>query len=79
MDETALLEALKLSHVAGAALDVLQGENSGRKSWLKNDALWKYARKHSNLLITPHIGGATYDFMEKTEIFMAQQFKWRRG
>jgi D-3-phosphoglycerate dehydrogenase len=80
VDEAALLEALQSSHIAGAALDVLQGENSARKSWLKNDPLWKYARKRSNLIITPHTGGATYDSMKKTEIFMAQKFlKWRRG
>lgn len=80
VDETALLEALKSGHIAGAALDVLQGENSGKKSWLKNDPLWKYARKNSNLLITPHTGGATYDSMVKTEIFVAQKFlKWLRG
>ncbi|MCE7887561.1 MAG: hypothetical protein DYH13_08710 [Alphaproteobacteria bacterium PRO2] len=80
VDEAALLEALKSGHIAGAALDVLQGENSGKKSWLKNDPLWKYARKNSNLLITPHTGGATYDSMAKTEIFMAHKFlKWLRG
>jgi D-3-phosphoglycerate dehydrogenase len=80
VDESALLEALKSGHVAGAALDVLQGENSGKKSWVKNDPLWKYARKNSNLLITPHTGGATYDSMSKTEVFMAHKFlKWLRG
>jgi D-3-phosphoglycerate dehydrogenase len=80
VDEAALLDALQSGRIAGAALDVLQGENSGDKLWLKKDPLLKYARKNSNLLITPHTGGATYDSMAKTEIFMAHKFlKWHRG
>jgi len=33
--------------------------------------LVEYARSHTNLLLTPHIGGATIDSMHATEIFMA--------
>jgi phosphoglycerate dehydrogenase-like enzyme len=28
---------------------------------------------HDNLLITPHIGGATHESMAKTEVFMARK------
>ena len=80
VDEKALLEALKSGHLAGAALDVLQGENSGKKSWMKNDPLIRYACRNSNLLITPHTGGATRDSMAKTEIFMAEKLlKWKNS
>jgi D-3-phosphoglycerate dehydrogenase len=51
---------------------VIQNE---RASHLKDSAMIKYARNHSNLLITPHIGGATYDSMAATEIFMANKLK----
>jgi D-3-phosphoglycerate dehydrogenase len=33
--------------------------------------LVEYARTHDNLIITPHIGGATRESMANTEIFMA--------
>ena len=75
VDESALLHALQTGHLAGAALDVLRGEYSGRANWAKKDPLIRYAQKNDNLIITPHIGGATTDSMEKTEIFMANKLK----
>ena len=70
IDEAALLDALRVGHVAGAALDVLSGENSGG---MQHHPLVQYARTHPNLLITPHIGGCTVESTEKTEIFLAEQ------
>lgn len=70
LDEAALLKYLENGHLAGAAIDVLTDE---RISSLKENPLVKYAASSSNLLITPHIGGATYESMAKTEIFMAEK------
>ncbi len=70
VDEAALLAALESGHLAGAALDVLPHE---RSSELKESPLIRYARTHSNLILTPHIGGATCESMEATEIFMAEK------
>jgi len=70
VQEGALLEALESGQLAGAALDVVAGEREGR-----NEALVDYARKHDNLIITPHIAGATHESMEATEVFMAQKLK----
>jgi phosphoglycerate dehydrogenase-like enzyme len=75
LDEQALLQALETRHLAGAALDVLCGEYSGQPDWMQYDLLIRYARTHPNLLITPHIGGATYDSMHKTECFLAQKIR----
>lgn len=72
LDESALLQALESGILAGAALDVLSNERSGT---LTVSPLVEYARTHSNLLITPHIGGATYESMAITEIFMAQKLR----
>ena len=79
LNEDALLDALNSGHLAGAALDVLREENTGNPDWMRHDRLVEYARSHSNLLITPHIGGATADSMAKTECFIAQKIRdrWR--
>ncbi len=71
LDEAALLAALESGHLGGAALDVLWDER-GR---VAESPLLAYARQHENLLITPHIGGATYESMAMTEIFMAQKLR----
>lgn len=75
VDEHALLQALESGRLSAAALDVLSGENSGNARWMETDPLVDYARRHTNLLITPHIGGATFESMEKTEIFMARKLR----
>ena len=68
LDEEALLYFLKNNKLAGAALDVLHNEHQLEEH---STGLVYYAQKHNNLIITPHIGGCTYESMEKTEIFMA--------
>lgn len=72
VDERALLDALKNGLIAGAAIDVIANETNGG---LTDNKMIKYANYQSNLIITPHIGGATYESMQKTEIFMANKLK----
>ncbi len=69
VDEAALLAALGSGHLAGAGLDVVAKELCGGPS----QAFLAYARAHDNLVITPHMGGATVESMEKVEVFMAQK------
>lgn len=52
LDESALLERLKSFRLAVAALDVLQDEPE-----VSDSSLVRYARAHTNLIITPHIAG----------------------
>jgi D-3-phosphoglycerate dehydrogenase len=73
VDETALLHALESGRLAGAALDVLCNEYE-----LSQDAanpLIEYARTHDNLIITPHIGGATQESIEKADLFIADKIR----
>ena len=69
MDEVALLSALENKRIKGAALDVLQNEETS----MEGNALIRYARDHHNLVITPHIGGNTYESFYKTENFIADR------
>lgn len=73
VDEDALLKALETRRLGGAALDVVEGEPTFPDG--KTRLLVEYAKAHANLIITPHIGGATFESMEKTEIFMANKLK----
>ena len=71
IDEAALIDALERGHLGGAALDVIHDEYSPTSGL--RDRLIRYAASHQNLLITPHLGGATHDSLEKVEIFMAEK------
>ena len=73
LDEHAMLGALESGRLAGAALDVLAGEALKDPVWPENSPVWHYARTHDNLLLLPHVGGATLESMEETEIFMAKK------
>jgi D-3-phosphoglycerate dehydrogenase / 2-oxoglutarate reductase len=68
IDDAALLTALRSGHLAGAALDVLQGEPD-----IAANPLIDHVREHDNLLITPHIGGNTYESLERVEVFIARK------
>lgn len=70
LDESALLNTLMGKRIAGAALDVLANETSLTP---QKSPLIQYAMSHGNLLITPHIGGCTFDSMVNTELFMARK------
>lgn len=70
VDEAALLEALRSGRLAGAATDVLRDEQT---VVAQGSPLIEHARRHDNLLITPHLGGCTVESMQKTELFMARK------
>lgn len=69
VDEIALLDALKSGQLGGAALDTIRDENS----LYAGSALIRYAAQNHNLILTPHIGGASIDARKKCELFMAEQ------
>lgn len=73
IDESALLKALNNGRIGGAALDVLSNETQYESIWSESNPLIKYAKNHDNLIITPHIGGATRESMKRTEIFIAEK------
>lgn len=70
VDSEALLRALRAGQLAGAALDVVEAEAQGEAT-MSAHPLVDYARRGGNVLLTPHIGGASFDAMAETEIFIA--------
>jgi D-3-phosphoglycerate dehydrogenase len=71
IDEKTLVEALENGRMAGGALDVIAHERDAELR--RKSRLLSYAKTHDNLIITPHLGGATHESMAKTEIFMARK------
>ncbi|MES2651667.1 MAG: D-isomer specific 2-hydroxyacid dehydrogenase family protein [Bacteroidota bacterium] len=67
-----LLWALQAGKISGAALDVVNNEY-----YISDNELINYAKSNSNLIITPHIGGNTYESFEKTELFLLSKLKAR--
>jgi D-3-phosphoglycerate dehydrogenase len=68
VDEDALCELVERGDLAGVAADVVVGERADTTGRLA-----AMARHDPRVLVTPHIGGATRESMEKTEIFMANK------
>ena len=71
LDEAAVVRHLESGRLGGVAVDVLKNET--RPEGVFESPLLSYARLHRNLLVTPHIGGATAESMAKTELFMASK------
>ena len=70
-DEQAVVDLLETGHLAGVAVDVLAEEQPAERR--EQSPMLAYARTHNNLLITPHIGGATIESMAMTEVFVARK------
>ena len=64
VDETDLLNFLKNGKIEAAGLDVISDELKGD---FNNHPLIDYAKKHDNLIITPHMAGLTYDSERKAQ------------
>jgi D-3-phosphoglycerate dehydrogenase / 2-oxoglutarate reductase len=68
VDEAALIHSLRTGRLSGVGLDVLANEPPA------NTELLQLQGTH-NVVITPHVGGATVESIEKTEIFMAHKLR----
>ena len=73
IDEKAMLEVLDSGRLSGIALDVLYGETSNKKNWLQDNDIWKKSIANKNIILVPHLGGATKESMMDTEIFMVKK------
>lgn len=68
--ERDLVHVLEQKQIAGAALDVFATEP------LPSDSvLIRYAKKHSNLVLTPHIAGSTHEAIHDAGLYVATKTK----
>lgn len=74
INSDALVTSLQNKTIAGAALDVIEDEYN-----TSNNKLIAYAKQNDNLIITPHIGGNTYESFTKTELFLLNKLKTALG
>ena len=71
IETNSLLHGLISKKVSAVAVDVMEDEH------LMHGVLHPlvdYACKNDNLLITPHIGGATFESVEKTDLFILENY-----
>ena len=68
VDETALLAAIEADQLAGVATDVISHETGANQL-----ERWNAAAIRRNVIITPHIGGATFTAMARTENFIVNK------
>lgn len=77
VDERAVLDALRTNALGGYATDVLSDE---RSSGMGHHPLVQAAASDPRVLVTPHIGGATWESTHKTEEFLADRVtRWIRA
>jgi D-3-phosphoglycerate dehydrogenase len=66
-DEIAIATALAEKKIKGVATDVLSTELED----IRSSSLWQAQQRGENVIITPHLGGATYDAMWACEEYIA--------
>lgn len=68
IDENALLAAIEKGQLAGLATDVIHNETG-----VNQLERWNAVATGRNVIITPHIAGATFTAMARTEIFIVDK------
>jgi D-3-phosphoglycerate dehydrogenase len=71
VDEDAMVRALEKGRLAGAAVDVLDNEHDCHRG----SRLLEFARTHTNVVITPHIGGQTVESVRDADLFIVAKLK----
>lgn len=68
-DEAYLLKMASKGWFKGLALDVICNETAPKNNRME----WVAVTEDQNVIVTPHIGGCTYESMEKTELFIVNK------
>jgi D-3-phosphoglycerate dehydrogenase len=71
IDEIALIIAFDQGRIKKIGLDVLDCELEGE---LSSNSVLMRATKTNNIIVTPHLGGATFESISKTDVFIVNKF-----
>jgi D-3-phosphoglycerate dehydrogenase len=74
VDESAMLKSLQAGRLKGAAVDVLRGDSGWNGKVEASLGVLEYVKDHSNLLVTPHMGGYGRTSIANTRAFIADKF-----
>lgn len=70
LNDLDLIRAMKKGHIVSAALDVLNDESP---YGVEGHPLVNFARENPRLFITPHLGGTTYEYLDKIFLHSAKE------
>ena len=73
VDEEAIMQALKNGKIGGMATDVMAGELDGNNS--KDIMIDSPLFEFNNFIVTPHIGGQTYEAQKRIGDFVVENIK----
>ena len=71
VDESAIIRSIQTGHLSGYATDVIRDEFGDQQS----SQLVEYSKENSNVLITPHVGGMTWEGQTKAYKWAVNKFK----
>ena len=72
VNEAAIIESLKAGNISGVAFDVLENESPYGVS---DQPLVNFSKGRDNVIITPHLGGSSYPYMEKIFLHSIDEIK----
>jgi len=71
VDELSIIKSIKAGHLSGYGTDVIKDEFGDRS----NSELVEFSKKNSNVIITPHVGGMTWEGQTKAYKWAISKFK----
>ena len=71
VDENAIIESMELGHLMAYATDVIRDEFGNKES----SKLVEYSKLNNNVIITPHVGGMTWEGQTKAYKWAISKFK----
>lgn len=74
VNEADILEGLVSKQISGVATDVLYGDSTWENRSTADHPMVAYANQHTNLIITPHMGGYAYESIIRTRDFITNKY-----
>jgi D-3-phosphoglycerate dehydrogenase len=73
VDESAIIEALKINRISMIGLDVLNGDSKWNNLKKIQSPILRLSKKSDRIILTPHVGGYAKEAIESTRRFILQK------